>query len=256
MRGGGGCRRGHARPQAVIDDCPTVGWLSTFAWVTGGRCGVVGGVFALAVGLVGAAGCSAAAPEPGTASDVLVLPTPAGVAADASIGSSPEAVTPPSAMTNGSSTPPGASTGSRRSIRSLPVPAAGRMRTIGGAETFVRHFISEYNRALTMPAEGLLMPLSSTQCSGCVALEKSVSDYVKDKERFSKTPIEVLSSGVRPAKSAFLWAVVTEIKAHRASIVDARGTPVQWQDEEMAEWEFQIQWDGKGWRVLSVTNSG
>ncbi len=188
-----------------------------------------------AVAFVAISACSSGPPDSGPSSVGAVLP----VGPSVSVPTSTEATGTPSA---GSATP-------------APLPAAAHTRTIGGAETFVRHFVAEYNRAGTTPATGLLRPLSTSSCVACAELEESVDALVRDRERLAHASMRVHSTAVRFSRSSDpVWVVTADMSLRRVAILDAQNAKVQEFPAASGEWEFQLLWSS-GWHVSKISGT-
>ena len=194
-------------------------------------------VSALLLVLAGAAGCASALddPEPSQTGGMV----PVGPVAKRSPSASP--VVPE----------PGTTTAS---VRPAPLPPAARQRTAKGAEAFVRHFLAEYNRAVTTPAVGLLRPLSLQSCATCHGFEDDVQALIRDHERYKVTPLRVdgvtcVACGAEqvPAKLVHAW-----VYSRPAEIVDRDDKVVQTIDPSSDILQFEVRWKGDGWAADKV----
>lgn len=157
------------------------------------------------------------------------------------------APTGPSPTAN--SSPPGPTT----------LPAAARQRTRAGAVAFVKHFLTEYNRAVTTPMTGLLPPLSLPACGTCDGLEGHARWLAKNAYRFSAAPVRTdlvhgvgSNSGTEVVASdpAFFVDVLPQQRA--VDVTDRRGRPVKQLPAERGTLDFELRWTTSGWRAAKI----
>lgn len=136
---------------------------------------------------------------------------------------------------------------------------AARARTRKGAVAFVRHFLAEYNRAVTTPATGLLPPLSLPSCKTCDGLEDHSRRLVKDGHRFAAAPVRNdLVHGVGSSTSTEVVAFdpvffVEAMPQQRAvEVLDRAGRRVRQIPAEDGVVEFELRWAAGGWRVAKI----
>lgn len=191
------------------------------------------------VALLGVSACSSAPPGSGPSSLGAVLPV------------GPSSNAPTAAEATGTSSP--------ASVTPAPLPAAARERTRKGAEAFVRHFLGEYNRAVTIPATGLLPPLSSPTCGTCDALESHARWLTNHESRFGAEPVNdrlVNGVGSRANPELVLSDPVYFVEAlpqqRRTAITDSAGRTVKWVPGASGRMEFELRWVSRKWQVAKI----
>lgn len=194
-------------------------------------------VLTSAVSLLGGAACSSA--PMGDADPATGAVLPAGPASAASSATpSPSTTTRTVAAVAGPA----------------PLPAMARARTRKGAEAFVRHFLAEYNRAVTTPVAGLLDPLSISSCKSCVGFAEDIHELIEDQERYAVAPLRVdgvtcVACGSRQGKT---WFVYAWIFSNAVEIFDRRGDVVQAMESSSDVLAFDVQWHEGTWKAARI----
>lgn len=192
-----------------------------------------------AVVMVGGSACSSGPAGSGPSSVGAVLPT------------GPSASVPPATVNT--------STPSAGFATPAPLPAVARERTRKGAEAFVRHFLAEYNRAVTTPATGLLTPLSLSTCGTCDGLESHARWLTKHDSRFGAAPLnDRMVNGVGSSANPELvpsdpvYFVEALPQQRRTAITDRGGRVVKWVPGVSGRMEFELRWLYGKWQVAKI----
>lgn len=167
--------------------------------------------------------------------------------------STAQAVLPLGPSASASSPTASAGTSSPGSPSPAPLPAAAREHTPKGAEAFVRHFLAEYNRAVTTPAPGLLRPMSLPSCKTCAGLEDDVTALIKDGEKYLVAPVRIDAvTCVVCAPAEPTWIVDSWLFSRPAKIANSAGVVMQITESSSDLLDFSLQWKSGQWTVSRI----
>lgn len=136
------------------------------------------------------------------------------------------------------------------------VPKEARAHTFAGAQAFAEFYVSQINKAWTVPDPDLLRPYGLAACKSCANYVANAAEFQTNGQRYADSPLSVVAGTWLP-ESTTSRAFVSIVWAQQSTrILAADGTNTETVHPARGVSQFELSWESSAWRVAAIRLEG